>query len=243
MLRDGKPEKHLLMCFFESPSPDGMRWLGVLTESHRGSVSFFPGFHDQQTWMRVHGGKSTRQLNLEIDHFTLEAGRARWHATSGLRDARIRSMHTYDFGERRRFWFGLSIADPKVLRAVMRETRVEADVPVSDASRRGRSVLEAREGVEFNVVCLPDATTSRECFIHFEFVVGPSGFEHYTGPRRGAGVNSLPEQFPIRLHRLRLSANTDIEVTTMREAGSLDGGIWLTAYNAQGVQVAHRGKA
>jgi hypothetical protein len=243
-LLDGRPQKRLAMCFFQGPSTsDELKWLGAFSETLDGAISFFPGFDRLQTWVRVPGKKQSRRLDMEIDHFTLENNRRSWHLTHSNGRERIGSLTTHDLREGRRFWFGLSIADPSLLRVVRRETAADTTgVPQSDIARRIESIMQARDGVEFNIVQLPDEAMNIEFNVHFEFVVGASGFPNYDGGRLG-GVMRGRDTFPIRSHRMKLSDTADIEIACLREEGRLQGEVWLVGYGGMGIGHGRRRKS
>jgi hypothetical protein len=109
---------------------------------------------------------------------------------------------------------------------------VRFHVPSADSKRRVDSFIASRDGAVFNCVCLhPDAKDRyKNGFLHFAFIVGPSGFPDYEGMEFGIPFGSpylrepLPaqiKQIPFRLHRLSLGNLVDIEIVTMWLPGSL----------------------
>jgi hypothetical protein len=245
-LVDGKPQLNLSLCFYsdaEQGRTEGklnLRWFGAFVLSSTGRLIFFPGFNFNPTWVEVTKGVHQKHYNIQIDHIILEKNHDRWHYTSPGSKYHIGSGLTTDLERNRFLWFGLSIADSDVLRAVRKETAFLMKVPSSDAERRANVFMNSREGTVFHIISLhPDAKKRFDTgFLHFGLVVGPPGFPEYMGPNFGIPFGSpflkeaLPTplvNMPMRLHRISIGSTVDIEIVVLWLPGSLKEKVTLTS--------------
>jgi len=243
---DGRPHQSLSLCFFgdfDSRTNDvtTLRWIGAIVLSAGERIIFFPGLNFQPQWVRLAQTQPPhRHHNINIDHISLEKDMQRWHFTSVNSTNHLGTGRTIDLGQRRFLWFGLSVASPDVLKEVKRETVVRARVPASDAKRRMECFLASREGAVFNIIHLTSDAKDRfkEGFLHFAFIAGPHCFPDYKGPQFAIPFDSpflrerLPSPLtnvPLRLHRLSLGTQVDIEVVAMWLPGALTERVTLTS--------------
>lgn len=233
LFKEGKPFSNLCMCFFKETSA-ALRWFGVFVQSAGEKVIYFPGFIKNFDQIQGFQGKSLRwNKSFVLDHISLEKDHLKWHVTSKeSKDHHLRGPRTLILDKNRVLWCGISLADTHVLGIVKRETKIVFDSPPGDSIRRSEIFLKAQEGAKFPILSLNDEhlTPFEEGFLHFGIIVGPKGFENYSGGEFGFPYGSpclvkpLPEEFsklPIRSHRLELSNNTDIQITVCYLPGRL----------------------
>jgi len=232
LFKEGKPFSNLCMCFFKDTSAT-LRWLGVFVQSAGDKVIYFPGFIKDFDQIQGFQGKNLQwNKSFAFDHISLEKDRSKWHLTSSEYEEHLGSPRTLMLDKNRVLWLGISVADADVLRIVKQETKIVSDSPPGDSNRRLETFRKAREGAKFAIVSLNDEhlTPFEEGFLHFGIIVGPKGFENYSGGEFGFPYGSpclvkpLPEEFsklPIRSHRLELSNNTDIQITVCYLPGRL----------------------
>lgn len=166
-----------------------LRWVGVFVQTESGRVLFFPGVADKM--VGAESGSSSKGVRknapIAIDHLTLEANRASWHATSARSKTRINGTSTIPLGDGRVLWFGMSVAECTSLQAAYETTLVTAEVHESDSRRRTEvfaAAVKDRTSLKFELDSpWPDSTTST--FLHFCAIVGPRGFVRYEGPELG----------------------------------------------------------
>ena len=246
-LVDGRPHPNLSLCFYSDPDADGteekpnLRWFGVFVLSSDGRLIFFPGFNFNDTLVKVAGKHSyQKRYDIHLDHVTLEKNYRRWHYTSPGSENHLGAGRTTDLGENRFLWFGLSIADSNVLKAVRKETVFHTMVPSSDSKRRTDAFMASREGAIFNVISVhPDAKQRFDTgFLHFGLIVGPLGFANYSGPNLGIPFGSpfiteaLPNPLinvPLRFHRVSMGSRVDIEIVALWLPGSLTERVTFTS--------------
>lgn len=237
---DGRPQQRLSLCFYRDLDEQSLRWLGTFVLSGGGRVIFFPGLTFDPTWILVSRKKAPHKRHeINIDHITLDGSFHRWHLSSRGSAKHLGSGTTTDLAEGRFLWFGMSLAGSRILRPVMKRAIVRFHVPSADSRRRMDSFMASREGAVFNCVSLsPDARDRyKDGFLHFGFVVGPSGFPDYRGTNLGIPFGSpflrkpLPpeiRQLPLRSHRLSLGNVVDIEVITAWLPGNLSHDVTFT---------------
>ena len=246
LFKEGKPFPNLSLCFFsefnklDSASPI-LRWFGAFVLSTDSRIVYFPGFISNYDGIQAFEGKSLQwNQSFYFDHISLEKDFSRWHVTSPNSRTHLGSPPTLALGDGRVLWFGMSVANPLVMRKVMREISVTTLAPATDAERRVEVFRKAREGAMFPIVSLhPKATAyCPKGFLHFAVIVGPKGFATYEGGEIGFPIGSpfltepLPEKFdalPVQSHRLLLSEKIDIQITTARLPGSLKSPVAFTA--------------
>jgi hypothetical protein len=208
------------------------RWFGVFVHSDGDRILFFPGFDEPHSIVQKHRGLAlVEEARFTVDHATLEKDRRTWHMTSTPRGVRSNVPNTVDLGESRTLWFGLSVSSFEAMRVLRKKTLVEVNVPVSDHQRRSSILEAARRDAEFNLLTLnPEVPPPETHFLHFTVIVGPSGFRDYSGPQFAFPYDNphlhepLPDpllRIPIRLHRVKLSATTDVQVITSALPGAL----------------------
>ena len=143
-------------------------------------------------------------------------------------------------GKDRVLWFGMSLFGPAVLRVVHEETRITCVAPPGDSKRRWEVFRNARDGAQFPIVALNDEhpISDERGFMHVGLIVGPKGFEHYSGTELGFPHESpfladpLPSELnrlPLRSHRLELSDNLDIQITSCILPGQINVPVTLTS--------------
>ena len=227
LLTEGKPFSRLNLVFLLGD--DGiMRWLGALTETRGGRVSFFPGFEQHLGRTEVQRGSGGVPWVVGFDHLTLEADRRTWHTTSPGREEHQGGPSTIDLGEGRVLWFAMSVEDTSVLRTLRQWTSIRLNVPSTDATRRLETFNAARQDAQFSILTPPPKSQNSDespSFLHLAFVVGPSGFPHYVGSELRFPVGSpyIVGGFPTQEHalhlrtvRARLSDKTDVEIIACR---------------------------
>jgi hypothetical protein len=246
LFETGKPDLRLSMCFLQDPftPPDRdilVRWFGIFALSTKNRVIFFPGYSNMPDHFRSFRGQNlVSDKPFLPDHFTLECDLKHWHITSPRSASHSNTFRTVPLGDGRVLWFGMSIADCTVLREAKMDTVITAEVPSSDSRRRMEAFLASRENVDFPLVSLEPEAVSRYSpgFAHLSAIVGPSGFPDYFGAEQGFPYGSpyllepLPdhlEQLQMRSHRLSLSAEIDIQLSTSWLPGALTELIALTA--------------
>lgn len=228
----GRPFSRLNKCFFVGA--DGtMRWLGIFVHSAGDRLLFFPGFAQPQTQVLAHCESGVRwDQPFQIDHLSLESDRRTWHLTAPKSIDHLGRLPTRKLGADRLHWFSMSAADAAHLRVVREETRVLAPTPPQDVDRRVQIFKGARENATFQIVRLNSDFPSlvEPTFLHFSVVVGPRGFSSPQNELLGLPQGSpfLPStrpieaiQAPIRLHRVLLSDNIELEITAANLPGDL----------------------
>lgn len=245
-LENGRTHLNLSLCFFndaEEGQEEGnlnLRWFGAFVLSSRGRLIFFPGFNFNPTWIEVARQVHQKRYEIQIDHITLEKNYNRWHYTSAGSEKHLGSGLTTDLGENRFLWFGLSIAESRVLRPVRQETVFHVKVPSSDSERRTNVFMASREGAVFNIISPHKDAQKRfdTGFLHFGLIIGPPGFPEYTGPNFGIPFKSpflkeaLPSPLtnvPMRLHRISIGSTVDIEIVVFWLPGSLKEKVTFTS--------------
>jgi hypothetical protein len=227
---NGNPIKGLCKCFFKN---EGIaRWLGVFVHSDGERVIFFPGNASQQSYIAGALNPQTKvHQPFNVDHISLEKDRRSWHFTAPKSSDHIGKTSTLELGQSRVFWFGLSVAKDELLMPLYQKTRFRFPVPGSDAQRRINSFVAAREGVEFPLITLNSEVerVAEPSLLHFAVIVGPSGFEHYTGPYQCPPPSgdlivrpqTQGQPVPVRSYRFSLSDEVDIQIDASEVAGNL----------------------
>jgi len=232
LLSHGTPSRKFAHALF-TPNPTGarpeLRWLGVFVHTDRGRIVFFPGYFLRL--LQYANGRSMQQVRqFEIDHVTLENDFRTWHVT-GTADDRQGGMRTRDLENGRYLWFGMSVAQPDVLRAVMKRTTITGLSPGSDSRRRISCFRSARQDVHDFIVVPPQEWKSKEhSFLHFSVIVGRTPFAEYRGPdialpEGSPLVHDLPpigSPFPVSSHLNQLDDDAYLQVTCARVQGRLD---------------------
>jgi len=232
LFRLGRPFFRLNKCFFREP--DGTnRWFGIFVHSEGNRVLFFPGFGKSHTHLISYELNVPRWNRLfQLDHLTLEPDRSTWHFTSPKSDDHLGKLYTRNLGSDRVHWFSMSIADASELRLVRESTLVRAPTPPQDVDRRADVFRNARKGAMFQLLQLNTEQhhTQAPAFLHFSVVMGPTGFPaletEILGLPYGSPfvpeVSSLhPIKSPIRIHRVQLSDQIDLEITATSLPGQL----------------------
>ena len=242
LFQEGQPFKRLNMCCLQEDVPAKVpRWFGVFIKSAADRILFFPGLKKTTEPIEGYKGKDLRWNQIfNIDHMTLEKDYKTWHISSSKSEAHIGKLPTAALGNGRYLWFGMSLSHTGTLRDFKKETIITTRVPASDSSRRTQVFIDSRDGANFHILGInPDARNIfPEGFLHFSIIVGHSGFELYRGEKHGYPVDSpflskpLPIgelNIPVRLHRVSLSKNIDIQITIAWLPGALKKPIVLTA--------------
>jgi len=234
LFEDGLPFKRLSQCFLREGADDPvLRWLGVFVLSVGDRVVFFPGFQAEGSAFTEFRGRSlARDQTFNFDHLTLERDFKRWHFTGPKSKEHIGSFNTLHLDQGRNLWLGMSLSDFSVLRTAMEKTNVTFTAPSSDSRRRLEVFQKSREEAMFQIVeSHPEARKHHSPgFLHLAFIVGPSGFELYKGPHLAFPEGSpflakpLPTgltKVPIRSHRVSLSSEVHLQITSAWLPGSL----------------------
>lgn len=247
---DGQPFNRLSQCFWAerplltSNVVNYLHWLGVFVLSDRNMLIFFPGLSSQQEHMHYYENQKLKWFqNFNVDHLTLESNYRRWHITSqGSANHTPWKVQTAELGGGRNLWFGMSISDSSSLRTVKKLTSIITNVPQSDKDRRVQVFQSARENAVDQIVEQhPDSLgVFPNGFYHISVIVGSAGFELYKGENHGFPIDSpflselLPRdliQIPMRYHRVSLSEDIDLQISTARLPGTLKTPVTFTMVN------------
>jgi hypothetical protein len=236
LLEEGQPFRRLTMCFLAEKPLARLRklsWFGIFVLSEGNRVIYFPGLRESKQHIQGYKGNDLKwDREFDIDHISLEKDHRSWHITSRKSADHLGSPNAADLGEGRRLWFGMSISDFSVLWPVRRETSVVAECLPSDVKRRVNIFKDAREGAQFQIV-EPHPESDNLFpggFFHVSVILGPSNFKKYEGQNHGFPVGSpfltspLPDSIsdlPIRYHRVLLSNDLEMQVTSAKLPGSL----------------------
>jgi hypothetical protein len=230
LINTGKPFSRLSLSFLNE-GQGHLRWFGVFVESKR--TLFFPGFSKAFDGIESHRGPEPHaRRSFEFDHLSLEKDRTTWHVTARGSSDHLGSPRTLALGNGRVLWFGLSFASVDAFRPVQNKTVTEFSTPPSDASRRRDIITASRERAKFSILSLPDGplATLPETYFHASVIAGPAGFETCLGPEHAFPIGSpflaspfpsVPSDLPIRIHRIQLSPDTDLQITLTRLSGKL----------------------
>jgi hypothetical protein len=240
LFRLGQPFSRLSKCFF--CGPDGVtRWLGIFVHSAGDRLLFFPGFAEEHTQVLAYSESVIRwNQPFHFDHLSLEPDRRTWHLTTPQSKHHLGKLYTRQLGDDRVHWFSMSAAAPSQLRVVREETRASAPTPPQDVDRRAQVFRNARESAIFQIVGLNTEHPSPRApaFLHFSVVVGPKGFISPENELLGLPYGSpfLPSvtapdsaRAPIRIHRILLSDDIELEITASSHPGQLQTDALFTA--------------
>lgn len=250
LLHDGQPFKRISQCFwadrqfFTSSVDYKLHWLGVFVLSDRDRIIFFPGLRSLQQQTRFYENRNLKlQQNFNFDHITLDSDYLSWHVTdSGSKSHVPWNIRTTELEGGRRLWFGMSIPDFSFLHPVSKLTSIISNVHQSDKDRRLQVFQTARENSIFQIVEQhPDSlSVFPNGFYHISVIVGSAGFELYKGENHGFPIDSpflsepLPKdliQIPMRYHRVSLSEDIDLQISTARLPGTLKTPVTFTVVN------------
>lgn len=233
LLQEGKPIKKvgLALTHFPESVASPVRWIGTFVFSIADRLIFFPGFDFIPARIVAYKGQGLNvDKNVSIDHLTLEPDFKTWHATTQS-GKHFGGPTTFELGEGRRLWLGMSIAIPEVLRPLKKRTLVKAEVASSDVARRTKIFETARSASSYPLtVPNPDTDLSSPAmFYHFSFIVGPVGFPDYEGQEHAYPTQApfleqhLPNavRVPISAYRLSLAPHCDIQITMMKLPGQM----------------------
>lgn len=240
LFEDGQPFKRFTQCFLaQAPTSEGLKnyiklwWFGVFVLSQGDKVIFFPALNTAKKHIQAYKGNYRKwDQPFNVDHISLENDHASWHITSQKSKNHLGSFPTADLGEGRRLWFGMSISTFSSLWPLSQKTSVITSSPPSDIDRRVRVFNEAREGAKFHIIKFhPDASKRFEGgFFHVSVIVGPANFKIYKGENHDFPVASpflikpLPKRIlgmPVRYHRISLSDDLEMQITTSKLPSSL----------------------
>ena len=250
LFEDGQPFKRFTQCFFaQTPENEAIEnynfsWFGVFILSQGDRIIFFPGLHKTKEHVRAYKDNHLIWDKVfDVDHISIEKDRASWHITSQKSKHHLGNLPTADLGKKRRLWFGMSMSSFSSLWPLSQKTSVVTSCPPSDANRRIKVFNEAREGAKFHIIKSHPYANSRfeNGFLHVSVIVGPVGFEIYRGENHAFPVESpcleepLPDKLlrmPVRYHKVKLSDNLEMQITTSKLPGSLRVPVTFTV-NAQ----------
>jgi hypothetical protein len=228
---EGRPFTRINKCFFLDP--DGrMRWLGIFVHSAGDRIIFFPGVAELQQHITAYNGDALRwDQGFKIDHLSLESDRRSWHFSEPRSVAHLGRMYTQQLSPDVFHWFSMSVKSSHDLRLAREETKVSAVTPSRDIDRRLEIFRASREDAEFQIIGLHESSTSQQpSFFHFSVTVGPPGFPSNSSeilgiPYGSPLVKEHPREplidIPSRVHRIRLSSEVELEVTSSVLIGDL----------------------
>lgn len=240
LLKGGRPFRRYsqILISKESSKVDAHKyllgWLGVIVLSQANKVLFFPGFSKIGEAIKGLRGKHLNwDQRFKIDHISLEKNWNRWHLTSKDSVGHLGSINTSSLGEKRRLWFGLSVTSQSVFQPLFKRTSTVVSIPKCDVDRRMKIFEKSRENAKFHIVePHPQAHAKfSEGFIHMSFIIGPKNFSLYRGENHGyptdspfldKGLSSRITGMPVRLHRISLSDEVDIQITFFKMPGKLN---------------------
>jgi hypothetical protein len=234
----GQPFKRFNQCFLaESTTPDAqydkLWWFGIFILSQGNRIIFFPGLTKTKIYIEAYKGQRLRhKREFDFDHISLDENLNSWHITSQKSKDHLTSFPTTDLGNGRKLWFGMSFSSFSSLWPVSRKTTVITTCPKSDADRRLKTFVEAKERAMFQIMGHnPDADKKfPKGFSHISVIVGPPGFESYNGNLHGfpAGSPFLSEplpsyisELPAMVYRLALSNDIEMQITIFKLPGAL----------------------
>jgi hypothetical protein len=210
------------------------RSLNRLFEAGQGNrIIFFPGLTKTKIYIEAYKGQRLRhKREFDFDHISLDENLNSWHITSQKSKDHLTSFPTTDLGNGRKLWFGMSFSSFSSLWPVSRKTTVITTCPKSDADRRLKTFVEAKERAMFQIMGHnPDADKKfPKGFSHISVIVGPPGFESYNGNLHGfpAGSPFLSEplpsyisELPAMVYRLALSNDIEMQITIFKLPGAL----------------------
>jgi len=244
LFSDGQPYIRLMQCFCvdrrQQTNHPILRWFGVFILSAGGRIIFFPGF--RSAMQNVEGFRGKDQMwkeDFEFDHISLENDFRRWHITSRGSKHQLGGPKTIELKKQRFLWCGLSVSSLDELRVVRSNTKVIGQVPESDAKRRYEVFLKSRERITFQLLEWHSHVWEKKLngFWHFGLIISPPQSSTYTGDKLGLPegspslVSPLPGelvQMPVRHHRLELSTEVGLQITTTIVPGGLRGPVSLT---------------
>lgn len=240
LFRLGRPFFRLSKCFFIGQ--DGIiRWMGIFVYSAGERILFFPGFAQPQSHVLGYSEDVLRwDQPFQIDHLSLESDRRTWHFTAPKSVEHLGNLSTRRLDSDRVHWFSMSAAAPENLRVVHEDTRVVAPTPPQDVDRRAEVFRRTRENAEFQFVRLNTEHTppGEPAFLHFSVVIGPKGFSSpeneilglpHGGPFLTSSSSTETINAPIRLHRILLSEDVELEINASSLPGKLRTPLLFTA--------------
>lgn len=214
LIDEGKPIGRINYLFYRSNRSFVLGSL-CLTPGHR--LLFFPGLvvRTPSWYSRGKILHLVKERDALIDHLTMEADFASFHATTLRFDSTRRLLSSYKTKrvvEGLSYWFGLSVQSEKVLEECPDEIEFPFSSPLQDSERRTRIVIDSREGAKFHIIELhPAAKLVTSCFLHFDFFVDlrrDGSFEDLVLAPTTAPVSppalknpvSMPETIHVRRH-------------------------------------------
>jgi hypothetical protein len=248
LLEHGFPFKRFTLGFWAStPFREEIQnynlfWFGVFLLSQGNRIIYFPGLIRPKEHVQAYMGNQLKwDEEFDVDHISLEKDRRTWHITSQNSRSHLGNLNfpTIDIGEGRTVWFGMSISTYSVLWPVSQKTTVVAKSPKSDVHRREKVFMEAREGSQYQILePHPESDKiSPTGFFHVSIIVGPRNFKTYEGEKHNFPLGSLfitpplegEIQLPVRHHRVSLSSDLDLQITTAKVPRSLKLPVVFTA--------------
>ena len=249
LIQTGKPFERLIHTFLRDRR-EKLRWFGTFVQGKR--LVYFPGFVGPIGGVERHRGSILYDHSeMPFDHVTLEPGRVDWHITSIGSQDHLGGHKTIDLGEGRVLWFGVSFESPRAFVPAFNVTSLSFPSPVRDTERRRMVLLKAREGARFPLLDFPSTPyeIKRPAFCHSSIIVGPRGFPTYFGATHGFPIGSpylaesLPEaiiELPVRIHRMELSPETDLQISLCYLPGSLRVRTTLTSPDGLGGELCNQ---
>jgi hypothetical protein len=243
LLEDGEPFISLVQCFLEESKSynisQNVRWFGIFIYSAGKRVLFYPGFDKLRNHiLGIRNDQVRWDKDFLVDHFSLEKSLDTWHLTSPASKEHLGNPKTFPLGDGRYLWLGISFRNFDAFLPTKKETQIISKAPEKDSKRRIGVFKKARENSIFQIFRFYENHDFLEYFYHIAIIVGPKDFEIYKGEILGFPINSpflakpLPDnkqRLPIRIHRLSLPDNFDIQITTALVPGQLNIPITITS--------------
>jgi hypothetical protein len=238
LLAEGLPHQAHTLCFLNpGNAPDSPitqpRWLGVFVHTAGGRILFFPGLNTPIDWLETaRDNLAPNRRSLSLDHISAEPARQRWHFTGLGSDQHVAGGRTPEAADGSFFWFGLSLQSHDGLMLAHKRTLVVHRAPPSDVPRRLEEFRQLQGSATYARVNSDMGTTFpfSPSFLHICFLFSSPTAPNYTGPEwlPPAGSPYLTPPLPpevaearIRLHRIPLSDEWDIQIHTMLLPGTI----------------------
>jgi hypothetical protein len=239
LLAQGRAHKAHTLCFLNpgnsSNAPlDNPRWLGVFVHSAGDRILFFPALSAPIDWLETRSrGTSAAKRSIALDHISAEPDRLRWHFTGVGSEDHISGGRTPSDGRGSYYWFGLSIQSENSLMPTRRHTIITHESPAADIERRFTELRSLEDSASYAYVGSDTGHVApfQPNFLHFCFLFSERSAPNYSGPEWLAPAGSpyisppLPAEVPdtrIRLHRIPLSADWDVQIATILLPGTIN---------------------
>ena len=148
LLASGKNHKAQSFCYLHTANEfnisNPQHWLGVFIHSSGNRILFFPGFNFPIEWVETSKeGTSPKKHIFNIDHFSAEPLRQRWHITSPNSENHMNGGRLPETpGKGCYHWIGLSFQSYNAFWPLYKETYVIHQSPQKDVGRRMKLLNE-----------------------------------------------------------------------------------------------------